>query len=96
MVARRKFNGKQVFRIMQAPLISVMGVVMAVRTLVVDDSEFTRRMIRAGLQSLDWTICGEAENGSRPVSVFAARCRGAGPGHAGHQWNRSRPSYLNS
>jgi DNA-binding NarL/FixJ family response regulator len=40
-----------------------MGVVMDIRILVVEDSELTRRMIRAVLQARDWTICGEAENG---------------------------------
>src|SRR5258707_15778661 len=63
MVARRKFNGKQVFRIMQAHRYNVMGVVMDIRILVVEDSELTRRMIRAVLQTRDWAVCGEAENG---------------------------------
>ncbi len=36
---------------------------MDVRILVVEDSEITRRMIRAVLETRDWTICGEAENG---------------------------------
>ena len=47
-----------------------MGVVMDIRILVVEDSEPTRRMIRAVLQTRDWTICGEAENGLAGVDQF--------------------------
>jgi DNA-binding NarL/FixJ family response regulator len=47
-----------------------MGVVMDIRILVVEDSELTRRMIRAVLQTRDWTICGEAENGLTGVDQF--------------------------
>ena len=43
---------------------------MDIRILVVEDSELTRRMIRAVLQTRDWTICGEAENGLKGVSEF--------------------------
>jgi DNA-binding NarL/FixJ family response regulator len=43
---------------------------MELRILVVEDSEMTRRMIRSVLQTRDWTICGEAENGSEGVSEF--------------------------
>jgi two-component system chemotaxis response regulator CheY len=43
---------------------------MDLRILVVEDSETTRRMIRAVLQSREWTICGEAENGLEGVSEF--------------------------
>jgi two-component system, chemotaxis family, chemotaxis protein CheY len=41
-----------------------------VRILVVEDSEITRRMIRAVLETRDWTICGEAENGLAGVKQF--------------------------
>jgi DNA-binding NarL/FixJ family response regulator len=43
---------------------------MEIRILVVEDSELTRRMIRAVLQTRDWTICGEAENGLTGVDQF--------------------------
>jgi two-component system, chemotaxis family, chemotaxis protein CheY len=41
-----------------------------IRILVVEDSEITRRMIRAVLETRDWTICGEAENGLAGVKQF--------------------------
>ena len=47
-----------------------MGIVMDIRILVIEDSELTRRMIRAVLQTRDWTICGEAENGLAGVDQF--------------------------
>ena len=43
---------------------------MPVRILVVEDSDTTRRMIRAVLQTRDWIICGEAENGLAGVAEF--------------------------
>ena len=43
---------------------------MDVRILVVEDSEITRRMIRAVLETRDWTVCGEAENGLAGVKQF--------------------------
>jgi len=43
---------------------------MDVRILVVEDSEITRRLIRAILETRDWTICGEAENGLAGVNQF--------------------------
>ena len=43
---------------------------MGVRILVVEDSEITRRMIRAVLETRHWTICGEAENGLAGVKQF--------------------------
>ena len=43
---------------------------MDVRILVVEDSEITRRMIRTILETRDWTICGEAENGLAAVNQF--------------------------
>ena len=45
---------------------------MALRILVVEDSEITRRMIRAVLETRAWTICGEAENGLAGVRQFQA------------------------
>ena len=45
---------------------------MAFRILVVEDSEITRRMIRAVLETRAWTICGEAENGLAGVKQFQA------------------------
>jgi hypothetical protein len=45
-------------------VINVMGIVMNIRILVVEDSELTRRMIRAVLQTRDWTICGKPKTDS--------------------------------
>ena len=44
---------------------------MQLRILIVDDSETTRRIIRAIVQSHEWTICGEAESGWDGISQFA-------------------------
>jgi two-component system chemotaxis response regulator CheY len=43
---------------------------MELRILVVEDSEIARRMIRSILQTRDWEICGEAENGLVGVREF--------------------------
>jgi len=43
---------------------------MALRVLIVDDSETTRRILRLLLGSRDWTICGEADNGRSGVRKF--------------------------
>jgi CheY-like chemotaxis protein len=45
---------------------------MQLRILIVDDSETTRRIIRAIVQSHEWTICGEAESGWDGISQFSA------------------------
>ena len=43
---------------------------VALRILVVDDSETTRRILRTLLGSREWTICGEAEDGWSGVEKF--------------------------
>src|SRR2546423_5476509 len=43
---------------------------MALRVLIVDDSETTRRTLRLLLGSRDWTICGEADSGRSGVREF--------------------------
>jgi DNA-binding NarL/FixJ family response regulator len=40
------------------------------RILIVDDSETTRRILRAIVHSREWTVCGEAENGFSGVTQF--------------------------
>jgi DNA-binding NarL/FixJ family response regulator len=40
------------------------------RILIVDDSETTRRILRAIVHSREWTVCGEAENGLSGVARF--------------------------
>jgi DNA-binding NarL/FixJ family response regulator len=45
---------------------------MELRILVVEDSPVTREMIRTIVQSRDWTICGEAENGWAGIVKFKA------------------------
>jgi two-component system, chemotaxis family, chemotaxis protein CheY len=40
------------------------------RILIVDDSETTRCILRAIVHSREWTVCGEAENGSSGVTQF--------------------------
>jgi DNA-binding NarL/FixJ family response regulator len=43
---------------------------MNLRILVVEDSGATRRIIRAILESREWKICGEADNGRAGVAQF--------------------------
>jgi CheY-like chemotaxis protein len=44
---------------------------MQLRILIVDDSQTTRRIIRAIVQSHEWTICGEAVSGWDGISQFS-------------------------
>jgi two-component system, chemotaxis family, chemotaxis protein CheY len=43
---------------------------MGLRILIVDDSETTRRILRAIVRSREWTVCGEAENGRSGIRQF--------------------------
>jgi DNA-binding NarL/FixJ family response regulator len=43
---------------------------MSLRILIVDDSETTRRILRAIVCSRDWTVCGEAEDGRSGIQQF--------------------------
>ena len=43
---------------------------MALRVLIVDDSETTRRILRSLIHSQFWDVCGEAENGWSGVKKF--------------------------
>jgi CheY-like chemotaxis protein len=43
---------------------------MQLRILIVDDSDTTRRIIRAIVQSHEWTVCGEADSGWDGVAKF--------------------------
>jgi two-component system, chemotaxis family, chemotaxis protein CheY len=43
---------------------------MGLRILIVDDSETTRRILRAIVHSREWTVCGEAENGRAGIAKF--------------------------
>src|SRR5271156_800097 len=43
---------------------------MDLRILVVEDSETTRRVMRAILEKREWKICGEAKNGQGAISQF--------------------------
>ena len=40
------------------------------RVLIVDDSETTRRLLRAIVGSRQWSICGEADNGLAGVKQY--------------------------
>lgn len=43
---------------------------MDLRILIVDDSETTRRILRAIVKSREWTVCGEAEDGRTGIRQF--------------------------
>jgi DNA-binding NarL/FixJ family response regulator len=43
---------------------------MTLRILIVDDSETTRRILRAIVHSREWTVCAEAETGSAGIAKF--------------------------
>lgn len=43
---------------------------MSLRILIVDDSETTRRILRAIVRSREWIVCGEAENGRAGIKQF--------------------------
>ena len=43
---------------------------MDLRILVVEDSETTRRIIRAILETREWKICDEAKNGRTAIKQF--------------------------
>src|SRR5271167_3608890 len=43
---------------------------MDLRIMVVEDSETTRRIIRAILETREWKICGEAKNGRTAIKQF--------------------------
>jgi two-component system chemotaxis response regulator CheY len=43
---------------------------MSLRILIVDDSETTRRILRAIVHSREWTVCGEAETGEAGIAKF--------------------------
>src|SRR5271154_2505852 len=43
---------------------------MDLRIMVVEDSETTRRIIRAILETREWKICGEAKNGQAAIRQF--------------------------
>jgi two-component system chemotaxis response regulator CheY len=43
---------------------------VALRILIVDDSEVTRRILGTIVRSRHWTVCGEAEDGSSGVKKF--------------------------
>jgi chemotaxis response regulator CheB len=43
---------------------------LELRVLVVDDSETMRRLLRSIIESRQWDLCGEAENGTTGVKKF--------------------------
>jgi two-component system chemotaxis response regulator CheY len=43
---------------------------LELRVLIVDDSENTRRLLRAIMGSRQWNVCGEAENGLDGVERY--------------------------
>jgi two-component system, chemotaxis family, chemotaxis protein CheY len=43
---------------------------MNLRILIIDDSETTRRILRAIVQSREWTVCGEAVSGHDGIAKF--------------------------
>ena len=49
---------------------SLHSATMKLRILIVDDSETTRRILRAIVHSREWTVCGEAESGQAGIAKF--------------------------
>ena len=45
---------------------------MALKILIVDDSEATRRLLRTIIGTREWSVCGEAENGLLGVKLYEA------------------------
>jgi CheY-like chemotaxis protein len=45
---------------------------LGLRILIVDDSEATRRLLRAIIGTREWSVCGEAENGLMGVEQYEA------------------------
>jgi DNA-binding NarL/FixJ family response regulator len=43
---------------------------LGLRILIVDDSEATRRLLRAIIGTREWSVCGEAENGLLGVKQY--------------------------
>jgi len=43
---------------------------VALRVLIVDDSETIRRIVRVIVRSRQWAVCGEAEDGTSGVQKF--------------------------
>ena len=43
---------------------------MPLRILIIDDSETTRRILRAIVHSREWTVCGAAEDGRSGINLF--------------------------
>jgi DNA-binding NarL/FixJ family response regulator len=43
---------------------------VGLRILIVDDSEATRRLLRAIIGTRQWTVCGEAESGLAGIKKF--------------------------
>ena len=65
----------------------------ALRILVVDDSEISRRITSTILRSHHWTVCGEAEDGKDGVEKFQELkpdVSFVGFVYAGHDRHRSR------
>ncbi len=44
---------------------------MGYSVLIVDDAEFMRTMLKDIVQSMDWTVAGEAADGAEAVAMFA-------------------------
>jgi hypothetical protein len=63
----------------------------ALRILIVDDSDVTRRILCTIVRSRHWTVCGEAEAvGRTTIPRIEARLGFAGLGDAGYRWHTSR------
>jgi hypothetical protein len=74
------------------------SLVKDLRILIVDDSETTRRILRAIIRSREWIICGEAETGRAGIRQFQKLKTRFGldrSGHARHQWHRSGQANVN-
>src|ERR1700691_3800316 len=70
-IPKRSTRDKPVFQSERRTGIKARDERMAdLRILIIDDSETTRRILRAIVHSRDWKVCGEADSGRSGIAKF--------------------------